>query len=1634
LEELKASLATSEESLKKTRATGDLQESASKKLADIMAIKFDSQTLGDKLKSAEQLTIDRDQARADLDLIKAELESSKKAIVDNDKVIAQQKEELDKKLQSEASQHNEENEKKLKEAQDETKAVKEKLDQKKKKYRDLIDEKDKHIKGLNDRIEDKKGIIEGLEEEIETFKTNLHDTEKKLKEAQDETKAVKEKLDQKKKKYRDLIDEKDKHIKGLNDRIEDKKGIIEGLEEEIETFKTNLHDTEKKLKEAQDETKAVKEKLDQKKKKYRDLIDEKDKHIKGLNDRIEDKKGIIEGLEEEIETFKTNLHDTEKKLHDERDQVKALTEKCETKKTMIKELEKQLEEEENKTKDHQAKFESEEARVKEAQKQLEDERDKSKTLRDKYEARKTKIKELEKQVDDEENRTKDLQSKIVIEEERVSRIQQELDDEKARSKGFDQKLSDMDEEIRKLTDKLNNAESENDGKDTLSGQITDLKKQLAAALASIAKLQGQLKEATEAHTKDRADLEGNKTAIETLKHDLQTKEKALADLATKSAGETEAARQAAELLQHQLDARSKEKSDMAHEIESFKTENTEMKEKIEKTAHELKIATEGLKLKLEELAAEKTAKEELEKQSKNMAEMVEQLNQEAERLITEAGASQRASEDGAAALKAELEASHQETSKLEQHVKEATEELKKLKLELQEKTAELAAATEELQKLQKSVDSLNNLRDEHLKEIEKLQLEVKIHTGESNELALQVADLSKQLVDANHLVKSKDQELADKAKESGSTNQPEKTLSQPVDTPEPANPGEQHPEKSEREPKDEKPTDPSLEKRDDEPEKKKKKGKRGKEDTASKQEAEKLEDDSKEKKHPEMPQVIVIQPENDAPVTTPMPEGEPPKEAQESHIQEKQLAEETHAVEAVIVKWRLYLEKVFDHIALLDFELHEQNAELERVTREVADSEKFKAAQQRIVAVLRQTVRGVKTIGEQEDIDVEKEATLISKEIAALEAVCPRCSADPVRDKLLQETHPGVVVTPAPLLVEDETARVSTEKIAELQAELEALKKQAQTTAEQCVNARYLEVRARLLEEKITGHIALMADSLHTYSKTLRDIGQEVTDDQSTVDLLHQALAVLEELLKVKQASVRSSARELVDQLKTDAPLDSPQRAAHDGHEPLAPLNTKAATEAEEANEKPHVEDAHSPEQADLKKELDHVAQKTHVVEKEIEGRTQLLQEERDALDRALKELSAKEVDAGRLKEAHEQLKAICESLPELRTRSPRKLHEAHDGHGKVTNPHEGSALSIKSHESAKHKELRKAEGMQIEVSLADPSPLDRASLTEAEIKSLSEKLEAGLSRLRDAAADVHTKKEEETKLRLQLEKLGGNIAQHQGESEATAKEIKQLTADLAEVKADVGAREQLVKHLQEAAACARTLKASKAVLDSCEASIKAAERLPVENPAPAELPKEEAVDPREIQDKREQLSHLEQQTSEKSQELGSKVTEVEDLKKKIEEEIEKDKDLGTKIDAVHKNIDSLKSKLASLKDSTESRKGKLAYSSKYVERLAPLLTGHSIQSPDIKIPQQKLTESTLDSVFSKISSIIEKTEKTTSSTISKIVQQAKTLHESAAHKEGSQDLAKELEEFITENAKLNAKNVMVMHLLGRSL
>jgi DNA repair exonuclease SbcCD ATPase subunit len=235
---------------------------------------------------------------------------------------------------------------------------------------------------------------------------------------------------------------------------------------------------------------------------------------------------------------------------------------------------------------------------------------------------------------------------------------------------------------------------------------------------------------------------------------------------------------------------------------------------------------------------------------------------------------------------------------------------------------------------------------------------------------------------------------------------------------------------------------------------------------------------------------------------------------------------------------------------------------------------------------------------------------------------------------------------------------------------------------------------------------------------------------------------------------------------------------------------------------------------------------------------------------------------------------------------------------------------------------------------------LDRASLTEAEIESLSEQLGAGLSRLRDAAADVHEKKEEETRLRLQLEKLGGNIAQHQGESEAKAKEIEQLAADLAEVKAEVGAREQLVKHLQEAVACARTLKASKAVLDSCEASIKAAERLPVQTPAPAELPKEEAVDPREIQDKREQLSHLEQQTSEKSQELGSKVTEVEDLKKKIEEEIEKDRDLGTKIDAAHKDIDSLKSKLASLKDSTESRKGKLAYSSKYVERLAPLLTG----------------------------------------------------------------------------------------------
>ena len=87
-------------------------------------------------------------------------------------------------------------------------------------------------------------------------------------------------------------------------------------------------------------------------------------------------------------------------------------------------------------------------------------------------------------------------------------------------------------------------------------------------------------------------------------------------------------------------------------------------------------------------------------------------------------------------------------------------------------------------------------------------------------------------------------------------------------------------------------------------------------------------------------------------------------DVQQAKAREADEIAKVHAAESDVIKLRMYLEKVFDHIALMDIDLVEKNEEIAVLNGEIIMAEKFKDSQKAVVHILSLAIKGIKSVGQ----------------------------------------------------------------------------------------------------------------------------------------------------------------------------------------------------------------------------------------------------------------------------------------------------------------------------------------------------------------------------------------------------------------------------------------------------------------------------------------------------------------------------------------------------------------------------------------------------------------------------------------------------------------------------------------------
>jgi chromosome segregation ATPase len=603
------------------------------------------------------------------------------------------------------------------------------------------------------------------------------------------------------------------------------------------------------------------------------------------------------------------------------------------------------------------------------------------------------------------------------------------------------------------------------------------------------------------------------------------------------------------------------------------------------------------------------------------------------------------------------------------------------------------------------------------------------------------------------------------------------------------------------------------------------------------------------------PQVLVL-PTEDQSTVQPQFEGQPPTDVAVAQNTEAGLAAQAHDQESVVGRWRLHLEKVFDHIALLDLEIKEHNHDLEEIAAQVANAERFKDCQQSIVDVLKKTAAGIRQLGKNAGIDAEQEVEKIEHVEAKIEDAIKAegtSKTNSARSILLDECKPKVKVTTST----DETpeSSINMPKIIEdEQKRLTEIKSQLENSTGEAVKVHYELVRAKLLEEKISDHIALLANSIKEYSGRLLIESDKINGDQEIVKHLNEARTALSKLLKVENENVRGSAKNILKDFPdteanedkslkhAESPGDSPQRGKiqEDPSMQLQLIPKKVdvteTQEFEELKEKKsntekelsQANNSFNDQNLQAKKlefDISELSNKINELNKQIDelksslkARQIVFENKKSEFDNLRSHLQTLKIESESLivKETELLLQTKDHNLENTETKTGES-QTAHDG-GSQVNQEDSSEFK----ESDSRNTLRKSEHPSVHItpSMA-PAPGEEIPIDPTAVYALIEKVKKAIDCQHQESTLVHKQRADIDHLLLAHEKILSNIAIHQASIAEKTEQLADLDKQLKADKENLGLRDQLAKLLQEAVAVASQLHGNAATAAVCQSGLK---------------------------------------------------------------------------------------------------------------------------------------------------------------------------------------------------------------------
>jgi chromosome segregation ATPase len=901
----------------------------------------------------------------------------------------------------------------------------------------------------------------------------------------------------------------------------------------------------------------------------------------------------------------------------------------------------------------------------EADKKLEDKIKELHSLTESYKHKETELTEVKEKLES-------LQTEKATHAEEIAKLSQhhqtELD-------AINQTIAAKDEEVKQLTDK----EALHDAKiKQLESQIESLKQEAGAHASNASEVGGlkqQLEELRKSQEESTISIEGYQADIKKKDEEIKDHAQTIEDLKNEIAefkdklklgqDELSEARNKLQELTAERDAlRSKadsntdvekEHKDQLHELEVKCAEAENKLSASETQALQLNDEVRDLNQKLKEI---KTENEEL---KKKIAEQDEQLKEVADNLQLSIESKDKEIEKLASKLELE-KSSLEEIQSTLQKISEERDSLKsqvgnteaedKLKIQVQELQDKLSATEDKLTEAELQSSSLKAKVDEAAEELSKANIE-------RNAMKSKLEDVEKQLEEVNNHVK----QLQSKEKEIPVSE--ETTLKAPIETGEISAKqiSDAKPEQSEVSPRDDADLATSLrlqkQKLEDEHSAlneeinsrpgKKKKGKPSDDEKKTldrlKTEIEEIEKQltilvEQERK----PSIEILPPEDQKETNLPQ-DGKPPAEVVDAQMVEEKLEEEIKDKDEVLRKWRLYLEKVFSHISLLDAEMKERNHDLELIAEQVANTEKLKDCQQAIISVLKRTIAGIVRIGVDAGVKTEHEIEEIAKDIRAIRESSSskkESKSSSAREIMIHETKPEVIIHPADPSPDDNT-RISSDTIEAEKTRLEDMKQSLDSASSSFDKLKYEMLRARLLEEKIGDHMALLVNSIKEYSNKLVEVKHNIKEDEEAVKHLTEAKKALSEILNIGNEDLKDISKDLITNLppteKKDeqdhSHVDTPATSAHENkhaihqgsHATLSPAPPEDLVE--KMNEKLEQVERERAQQEDLvstkKLELEKVEKQIALVEGQISDFSKHLTEKNKTIDDRQKEIAEKE-------------------------------------------------------------------------------------------------------------------------------------------------------------------------------------------------------------------------------------------------------------------------------------------------------------------------------------------------------------------------------------------------------------------------